>query len=155
MKRRRKLEVLRGHIQATFGNGLELHVMTPGIGDSAYWPGAHSEKEWCPFRFDEVGMHALMAGQGQTVQGVIDRIDAELQRMLPDLSRTRRALDAYDANPTDHNSREVGEAYGTDTMDRNDPAVCAAHLRPGPKIPGPGCELSFVRRMVQKWENDD
>jgi hypothetical protein len=46
--------------------------------------------------------------------------------------------------------QEVGVAYGEDTKDRNDPRACA-ELRAGPPVPSPGCELSFVRRMVSLW----
>jgi len=90
---------------------------------------------------------------------------------LPDLSRTARAIEVLDrlepilrekviSCPTnkaeriqaeiDALEREVGEAYGEDTKDRNDPRACA-ELRAGSPVPPPGCELSFVRRMVGLW----
>lgn len=88
---------------------------------------------------------------------------------LPDLSRTAEALERYDhlvvALEDDSSqkgnglvmdaAREVGEAFGQDTRDRNDPQVCADLIRPGPRVPAPGAELSFVRRMVQKWREDE
>ncbi len=95
---------------------------------------------------------------------------------LPDLSRTARALARYDAledeldtdagadlaleNPARHSNqlerldalgRAVGVAFGEDTKDRNDPETCAGVVRPGPAVPRPGCELSFVRRMGAQW----
>jgi len=91
---------------------------------------------------------------------------------IPDLSRTARAVERRDRLlPILHEKmggdvsnaaalrilaeigaveREVGVAYGEDTKDRNDPRACA-ELRAGPPVPPPGCELSFVRRMVGLW----
>lgn len=46
----------------------------------------------------------------------------------------------------------VGAAFGEDTKSINNPDTCRGCIRPGPKVPGPGCELSFVRRMVKAWE---
>ena len=93
---------------------------------------------------------------------------------LPDLSRTRDAIVAYDEADarfdTDHIlslsliachiamqelgtlAEAVGAAYGEDTKDRNDPATCCQLVRPGRVVPGPGFEESFVRRMVREWE---
>lgn len=84
---------------------------------------------------------------------------------LPDMSRTAKALEHYDhlnvalKDDTTQKgnqlvmdaARDVGVAFGEDTKDRNDPQVCADLIRPGPKVPGPGAELSFVRRMVKLW----
>lgn len=90
-------------------------------------------------------------------------------KALPNLSRTIAALKAYDeadegfATHSHAMSDEeadamfqrleklgeaVGAAYGLDTADRNDPKTCAALIRPGPRVPPVGSELSFVRRMV-------
>jgi hypothetical protein len=96
---------------------------------------------------------------------------------LPDLSRTAAAINAYDQavavyeayaskHPNDAEDEHlyknvesceatVGAAYGEDTKDRNDPETCAKLVRPGPKEPSPGEELSFVRRMVAKWKEQD
>lgn len=97
-----------------------------------------------------------------------------LQKLAtPDLSRTAAALERYDAErgrikrlwdnvETDQDvafvtaeeerfARAVGEAFGLDTADRNNPRTCADLVRPGPKVPVPGAELSFVRRMVEIW----
>jgi hypothetical protein len=46
----------------------------------------------------------------------------------------------------------VGIAFGLDTADRNSLETCRGCIRPGHRIPGPGEELSFVRRMVAQWE---
>lgn len=46
----------------------------------------------------------------------------------------------------------VGIAFGEDTRDRNNPETCRQCVRPGPKEPSPGFELSFVRRLVLEWE---
>ena len=85
-----------------------------------------------------------------------------------DMSRTIAALAEYDAyndafhpHETQHEvlaqfaelerlARAVGRAYGLDTSDINSPDTCEGVIRPGHKIPGPGCELSFVRRMVRE-----
>lgn len=42
----------------------------------------------------------------------------------------------------------VGVAFGLDTSDRNNPETCRQCVRPGPAVPSPGAELSFVRRML-------
>jgi hypothetical protein len=96
---------------------------------------------------------------------------------LPDLSRTEAAIAAYDAHDitymaalaantgrrsctildewykkSDLLAFKVGEAYGLDTKDRNNPKDCADLIRPGPATPSDGSELSFVRRMVALWK---
>lgn len=93
---------------------------------------------------------------------------------LPDLSRTLAALKTYDKRlpqlmrvldkaQTDAELRtmmieiekleeSVGAAYGLDTADRNSPETCRGVVRPGPAVPPPGQELSFVRRMVAQWQ---
>lgn len=86
---------------------------------------------------------------------------------LPDLSRTAQALREYDAavdsipkrkwwedgeSEIERLERAVGRAYGEDTKDRNNPLTCEQCIRPGPKHAPVGGELSFVRRMVAKWE---
>ena len=88
---------------------------------------------------------------------------------LPDLRRTADVLDSYDhelAQPMPEAfgeawnklnreaslARAVGVAFGLDTADRNDPATCAAVIRPGlPDPPGGDVDLSFVRRCVRAW----
>ena len=90
---------------------------------------------------------------------------------LPDLSRTQTMLAVYDEFGTAYSAAKmsgeeavaglkkleelgeaVGMAFGMDTADRNSVETCKRSIRPGPKVPGPGCELSFVRRMVALWE---
>lgn len=93
---------------------------------------------------------------------------------LPDLSLTERALARYDAEEPrlsklidaatttaevtdlltklEQLEEAVGAAFGDDTSDRNNPETCRKVIRPGPAIPPPGSELSFVRRMVAKWK---
>ena len=92
-----------------------------------------------------------------------------------DFTRTAAALDAYDlaadlfkvelnAEPMQSQAEflageariekmgeAVGEAFGFDTQDRNSVETCRQCIRPGPKVPGPGYELSFVRKTVAKW----
>ena len=78
---------------------------------------------------------------------------------LPNLARTEAAIaaydekwgDDYDVYQEDDLAIGVGEAFGLDTIDRNDPAVCKALIRPGPREPRPGYRESFVRRMVRNW----
>jgi hypothetical protein len=91
---------------------------------------------------------------------------------LPDLSRTEAAIEEYDKydesfDPSKMNASDaiagfakleqlgeaVGIAFGTDTSDRNSVSTCKGCIRPGHKVPGPGCELSFVRQAVAKWKN--
>jgi hypothetical protein len=94
-----------------------------------------------------------------------------------DLSRTAAALKAYDEydetvvqkidqstsyasaqaaeNDLEALAREVGFCFGLDTYDRNNIDDCQRLLHPGPKIAPPGGELSFVRRMVKKWEEEN
>lgn len=78
---------------------------------------------------------------------------------FPDLTRTAAALAAFDAAHGPHDSgygtdlaKAVGEAFALDTADRNDPST-AKMVRPGPRVPrGGDADLSFVRRLVRKWE---
>lgn len=91
---------------------------------------------------------------------------------LPSLARTSAAIEAYDMFDASLNfdgmtqeqvqagfaelerlGQAVGEAFGLDTADRNSVNTCREVIRPGHKIPGPGCELSYVRRMVNKWRD--
>ena len=91
---------------------------------------------------------------------------------IRDMSRTAVALAAYDKADVKFGdgcgltqadwldqfaaledlAEAVGVAFGLDTADINNQETCRRHVRPGPKEPGPGFELSFVRRMVAKWE---
>lgn len=86
-----------------------------------------------------------------------------------DFTRTVAAIDAYDALDAAFMAADteaklwkalaelnaageaVGYAYGLDTSDRNSLETCRSCVRPGPKVPPPGAELSFVRRMVADW----
>lgn len=80
-----------------------------------------------------------------------DEFDAKFrERVLA--TKDQRELARLDAEH-ERLAREVGVAFGLDT-DRaiggpNDPQVCADLIRPGPAVPAPGSELSFVRRMVK------
>ena len=69
-----------------------------------------------------------------------------------DLTRTEKAILAYDAHPTEANAREVGVAYGEDTKDINNSDDCAALIRPGKAEPMNPLDETFVRRMVRKWK---
>lgn len=90
-----------------------------------------------------------------------------------DLSRTANAIVAYDVfnesldfskmnqakadgafAELERLAEAVGLAYGQDTAKINNVDTCRMCIRPGHKVPGPGCELSFVRRMVAKWEKE-
>jgi hypothetical protein len=94
-----------------------------------------------------------------------------MSNTLPNLSRTEAAIAAYDEfnesfnvdgmsqdevlvefNKLESLGRAVGVAFGLDTADRNNPETCAQTIRPGFKVPGPGCELSFVRQAVNRWK---
>lgn len=98
-------------------------------------------------------------------------MDKEIK--MVDLSRTAAALAAYDrAADTYHDAvealsnreaivhwaavdaaaRAVGGAFGEDTKAFNNPDTCAQCVRPGSRVPAIGQELSFVRRMVARWE---
>jgi hypothetical protein len=96
--------------------------------------------------------------------------EGALKMALPDLSRTEAALSEYDAFDStfkaegsqdkviaafaalESRARAVGRAYGLETADRNNVSTCEMVIRPGPAVPGPGCTLSFVRRMVAQWK---
>lgn len=45
-------------------------------------------------------------------------------------------------------AEDVGWAFGLDTAEINNVDTCRWCVRPGPPIPAPGTELSFVRRQV-------
>ena len=88
--------------------------------------------------------------------------------MIPrNYARTLAALAAYDVHAAkrplssdrdaiwdpwwsreDALAEAVGRAYGLDTADINKLDDCVKLIRPGPQVPPPGCEVSFVRRMV-------
>lgn len=108
----------------------------------------------------------IMAHLGGGIKGTFTPDD------VPDLSRTAKAIETRDrvmplldeklaceSNAValkvlaeiEAVERDVGAAFGEDTKDRNDPKVCADCVRAGPPVPPPGCELSFVRRMVNLW----
>lgn len=82
------------------------------------------------------------------------------------LARTKAAIEAFDAeaakpmpepfgeawgkiNREDRLAEAVGEAYGLDTADRNDPATCKACIRPGRPTEADHPDEPFVRRMVR------
>ena len=89
---------------------------------------------------------------------------------LPDLSRTKAAIEAYDTFDAAFDAKgsqddvlaefaelerlgqAVGHAFGLDTADRNNVRDCEMYVRPGNKIPPAGSKLSFVRRIVAQWE---
>ena len=97
-----------------------------------------------------------------------------MKKAIPPLPKTEAAIAAYDEHDAictvdhildlppkavgklfdelDRLGHEVGIAFGEETKDRNDPATCAAVIRPGPKTPPLGeTDVSFVRRMVRLW----
>lgn len=89
---------------------------------------------------------------------------------IKDLSRTKAAIEAYDAHDKtwregftlfqakvwfeekDRLAKAVGIAYGHDTADRNSMDTCEHCVRPGFKSKYGGDGDSFVRRMVKQWE---
>jgi len=93
---------------------------------------------------------------------------------INDLSRTKAAIEAYDRldeefhtlygtfpsqgvmlallDRLDEAGKAVAAAFELDTADRNGLGSCAS-VRPGPKMPRPGAQLSFVRQAVQRWES--
>lgn len=95
------------------------------------------------------------------------------QAMKHQFPLTRVAIEAYDAfdatfetaldeadqekvtawfKEQDRLGEAVGVAFGVETSDINSVETCRGCIRPGHKIPGPGCEESFVRKAVRKWE---
>lgn len=48
----------------------------------------------------------------------------------------------------------VGVAFGEDTKDRNNADTCRQCVRPGPSAAAPGFELSFVRKLLLKEDDD-
>jgi len=82
---------------------------------------------------------------------IYDKADEEFSRKLDG--------DDYEAqeiiNDLDHLEKleeNVGYTYGLETSDFNNPETCKSCIRPGTKVAQPGCELSFVRRMVIDYE---
>ena len=81
-----------------------------------------------------------------------DKVDAEFEECM---AEGRRRLDYEGLRDLIRRMEDagvaVGQAYGRDTADRNDLPTCAGVVRPGPAVPSPGAEPSFVRRMVAQW----
>lgn len=96
--------------------------------------------------------------------------------MIPNLSRTAAALDAYDARDAEYSNTmgtealiawgddmerlgaAFGEAFGRDTVDINGEhriPFLTEVMRPGPKQPAPWQEENFVRRLVRLWKERD
>ena len=73
--------------------------------------------------------------------------DALVQKMM-DAKTSQGTMDAF--AEIEALEEAVGVAFGEDTQDINSIETCRQCVRPGPKVPGPGCELSFVRRCVAK-----
>ena len=98
-----------------------------------------------------------------------------------DLKETKDALDRYDRenddliiliDSSDHSdpdqaivilkkieiveeyARQIGLAYGNDTKEINNREDCERFIRPGVKEPVNEDDLSFVRKMVKRWEED-
>jgi hypothetical protein len=96
-----------------------------------------------------------------------------MDKEIPDLSRTKAALEVYDAFDSEFDAegsqddvlaefaelerfgKAVGRAFGLDTADRNNVDDCERCIRPGNKVPPAGMQLSFVRRMVERWEEQE
>ena len=92
---------------------------------------------------------------------------------MRDFSRTQEALRIYDEqepilfnkvmatripgesgrlmDEIDKLAEAVGIAFGEDTKDINNPETCRQCIRPGPAVPPPGAELSFVRKTIKKF----
>ncbi len=51
--------------------------------------------------------------------------------------------------------REVGRAFGEETKTINNVEKCADLVRPGKRIPPPGSEENFVRRLVRLWREQE
>lgn len=78
-----------------------------------------------------------------------DQEDAILDAMGPD-TPVGQLVAQFDY--VDLLGEHVGEAFGLDTADINNLDTCRGCIRPGRKIPSPGREPSFVRRMVLDWK---
>jgi hypothetical protein len=76
-----------------------------------------------------------------------------MTKKITSMWHTKIALGDYDANPTEANAIKCAEAFAKDTAEFNDPETCML-LRPGPKVPAPGAELSFMRQMVKLWNEE-
>lgn len=81
-----------------------------------------------------------------------------MSKDLPDLSRTATALRAYDLayirndfEKVDKLAKAVAMAYWEDTKDRNNKETILATIKPGNPRPLHPDNLSFVRKMVRDW----
>ncbi len=80
-------------------------------------------------------------------KAAIEAFDTETAQPMPeDFSEAWRKL-----NREDQLAEAVGEAFGLDTADRNDPATCKVCVRPGKPTAADHPDEPFVRRMVRLY----
>lgn len=77
MSRIKVIDSIIGHIKANFGNELDKKVRTPGIGNSAFWPGSCGESNHCGYFFHEAQVDTDRRKlKNPTVQDVLDCLEA-------------------------------------------------------------------------------
>lgn len=94
-------------------------------------------------------MPETMTSLARTAKAIrrYDEIDAEAD----DAQHTPNAILIPIMERLEEAAVYVGRIFGEETAGINNPETCAQCVRPGPAVPGPGFQLSFVRRMVDLW----
>jgi len=69
-----------------------------------------------------------------------------------DFNNLSREDSIHELNVLEVLKQNVGLTFGLETSDRNDAIDCYKYVKPGPKIPEPGEELSMVKKLVNEWE---
>lgn len=83
---------------------------------------------------------------------VFDAHDATFDKFLASPEgQTNKGVKTWFAK-SEELAEAVGIAYGHDTADVNSMDHCRSTVRPGPRVPQPGAELSHVRKAVANWK---
>jgi hypothetical protein len=123
-----------------------------------------------PDDYTRIGCISHVAGEALAIDPLLPEapkkreIEGMSEDVLP-LYMTKKALTLYDEiadaiygfdkamelkclNIMEKMSEMVAMAFYIDTIDRNNIKTCLQTIKPGPKIPAEGQELSFVRRQL-------
>jgi len=120
-----------------------------------------------PDDYTRLGCISHVAGEALAIDPMLPaapkkkEIEGVSDDVLP-LHMTKKALTLYDEmdellgnsldpkviNIMEKMGEMVALAFYIDTIDRNNIKTCLETIRPGPKMPAPGAELSFLRRQL-------